>query len=420
MEPINIFSRIADPAGVAKRLREIDPSVQINGRGDKWTEAIVTIGRGKQKKTLSITHDPNYYAEPNWSRQMNGMQGYFSRFPETERKEKALLLITTFRFAPAASFEPDYDPDGDARLILSFRSPSCLTACCSRYQLCAIIGPYSIWFGRRRRGGSRCRLAARTRRGVHCRSARVRLSRSIGALKMPTTKTKKPSRRPRNACGALALTAVTVAAILEQDTANREAKSTYKERLAWVNDLDIDDEFEPDEWKVLQRPLGKLDQQAQINATWRLEGLGVLAWSLGRFEIPPHDQLVSLKPLWRSLGSLDADAAKSLLAKPKLRSRQEIAALRNRLFAIHWRLRNYHIRPEVMDFADFARTCWFGPLDLTGLPLIKGDLALQGKRIDKAPTDVFSTAHSASQERHQAANWLWEGPEFYSEASVAT
>lgn len=73
-----------------------------------------------------------------------------------------------------------------------------------------------------------------------------------------------------------------------------------------------------------------------------------------------------------------------------------------------------------MDFAEFARTCWFGPLDITGVPLIKGDLALQGKRIDKAAADVFATAHSASPERHQAANWLWEGPELYSEASVAT
>lgn len=34
--------------------------------------------------------------------------------------------------------------------------------------------------------------------------------------------------------------------------------------------------------------------------------------------------------------------------------------------------------------------------------------------------DDNSSAHSAAQERHQAANWLREGPERYSEASVAT
>jgi hypothetical protein len=163
-----------------------------------------------------------------------------------------------------------------------------------------------------------------------------------------------------------------------------------------------------------------LDERDQVNSTWRLEGLVVLAWALRRFEMPPHDQLVELNPLWKSLGFLDAKAAKSLLAKPTLRPRQEISTLRNRLFALHWRLRNFHIKPEVMDFADFARTCWFGPLDVTGLPLIKGDLALRGHRLDRAPPDLLSSAHSAAQERHQAANWLWEGPERYSEASVAT
>ena len=73
-----------------------------------------------------------------------------------------------------------------------------------------------------------------------------------------------------------------------------------------------------------------------------------------------------------------------------------------------------------MDFARFARTCWFGPLDLGGVPLVEGDLAIKGERIDRAPPGAFSSAHSAAQERHQAANWLWEGPERYSDASVAT
>jgi hypothetical protein len=83
-------------------------------------------------------------------------------------------------------------------------------------------------------------------------------------------------------------------------------------------------------------------------------------------------------------------------------------------------LRNYHLNPGVMDFAEYARTCWFGPLDVSGIPLVERDLAIQGERLDRAPQEAFASAHSAAQERHQAANWLWEGPERYSEASVAT
>lgn len=73
-----------------------------------------------------------------------------------------------------------------------------------------------------------------------------------------------------------------------------------------------------------------------------------------------------------------------------------------------------------MDFEEFARTCWFGPLDITGLPLVDGDLAIKGQRIDLADPDAVRAATSAAQERHQAANWLREGPEEYSNASVAT
>ncbi len=40
--------------------------------------------------------------------------------------------------------------------------------------------------------------------------------------------------------------------------------------------------------------------------------------------------------------------------------------------------------------------------------------------MDRAPRAEFATGQSCAQERHQAANWLWEGPDLYSEASVAT
>jgi hypothetical protein len=73
-----------------------------------------------------------------------------------------------------------------------------------------------------------------------------------------------------------------------------------------------------------------------------------------------------------------------------------------------------------MDFAEFARTAWFGPLDITGLPLEGGDLAINGKRIDRASPDEFGMAHSAAVERHRAVNWLWNGPERFSEADDAT
>src|SRR5262249_1604737 len=88
MEPITLFARRADPAGVARRLRELARGVQIDGPDDRWSKAVVTFAEGKKQRTLTFTHDPAYYAEPNSSTQMDGMRGYFSNFPETERKDR--------------------------------------------------------------------------------------------------------------------------------------------------------------------------------------------------------------------------------------------------------------------------------------------------------------------------------------------
>jgi hypothetical protein len=422
MEPITLFSRIADPAGVAKLLRKLAPSVEIDGPDDSWSRAVVTFGTARKKRRLTISHDPEYYAEPNWSKQMSGMQGYFSRFPETERKERVMMLITTFRFSLGTMFDPDFDPEGDPRLDILFEIAELVDG--------VLFTPSSLRDARGRvlfgSGEDEEDPDAKWPKVIFEVSKDEPLGKAVHEASRPRQPDEPddaedaPSAK-RVARRALGMTALTVRAILEQDAAKdiKKGKEIHKDLLEWVEAVGIDD-LEPDEWKVVQCKAGKLTDRMQIDSTWRLEGLVVLAWALGRCEIPPHDQLVDFNAMWKKLGIFDVDAAKALLKKPQLRSRSEINAIRNRLFALHWRLRNYGLRPEVMDFAEFAKTCWFGPLDLNGLPLVKGDLAIQGKRIDRASEDDLSCAQSAAQERHQAVNWLWEGPEQYSDASVAT
>jgi hypothetical protein len=421
MEPITLFAHIADPARVARKLRELVPTVEIDGPDDSWQNAVVTFGKGKKQRTLTFTHDPAYYGEPSWSTQMSGMRGYFSRFPETDRKERVMMLTTSFRFALGTLFDPDFDPEGDPRLDILFAVAEILDGVL--FTPSALRDAHGrILFGS---GGEEDEDPDAVWPRVH---GAVPIASPLGAAMHEASRRKPPEEdegaepptAERVARRALALTAVTARAILEQDKDNPDTAETYKDLLAWVGDLALDDELEPDEWEVLQRPVGRLDERGQINSTWRLEGLVVLAWALGRFDIPPHDQLVSVNPLWRSLGLLDADAARALLANPTLHDREEIRTLRNRLFALHWRLHSFYLNQDVLDFAEFARTCNFGPLDISSLPLIEGDLTLRGERIDRAPEEVFSSAHSTAQERHQAANWLWEGPALYSQASVAT
>ncbi len=219
---------------------------------------------------------------------------------------------------------------------------------------------------------------------------------------------------------ALALSAVTFRAMLEREGADTRNKAIFQKLIDWIRDLGIDEDFEEAERKLIQTPLGSLDERETLNSAWRIEGLVVLAWALGRFEIPKPDELVDPNAVWRSLGMLDSAAAKALLSNPVIRSKQDINDLREQMFAVHWRLRNYSLTATKMDFAEFAETCWFGPLNISTMSLIEGDMALGGVRIDCVTKEVFSSAHSASQERHQAANWLCEGPKCYSEASLDT
>ncbi|HEX8697158.1 MAG TPA: DUF4272 domain-containing protein [Longimicrobium sp.] len=413
-EPINLFARIADHAGVARRLRELAPDVKIDGPDDRWRSARVSFGKWWRKRTLTLLYDPDYHAEPNWSAQMGGMRGYLSRFPDSGRKRQAVMLPTTFRYSLATQFDPDPDPGGDPRLDVLFAVAELVDG--------VLFTPSALRDARGRVLFSPEGAGAEDPAAVWPRViAEVSVSDPSGAA-APDDEDEdaEPPTAERVARRALALAAVTARAILEREARERGAAGKHQDLLGWVRETGVEDELEEYEREHLRQPPGRLDPRSQMNASWRLEGLAVLAWALGRFELPPHDELVDPDPLWKSLGLLDAGAARALLASPALRPREEIEALRSRLFALHWRLRDFYVKPGAMDFGEFARTCWFGPLDLTGIPLVEGDLGLGGRRIDRAPPDVFSTAHSAAQERHQAANWLWEGPALYSEASVAT
>lgn len=422
MEPITIFSRLADPAAVARLLREIAPQVEFDGPDDDWRTADVTFRDRGTVRGLTFHNDPDYHAEPNWSEQMSGMRAYFSRFPDTERKPLVMGLTTTLRFSLGAIFEPDYDPEGDPRLDI---------VCAVAARLDGVLfSPSAL---RDRNGQILFSSAGASEEDADAVwpqvVAEVSTDEPYGAalheMSRPkaSAETSDAAETPsaaRVARRAVALGIVTMRAILEQEAGEPSAGETHRHLIDWLREVHLEDELEPDESEVVHRRVGRLGSQQQINATWRLEGLVVLAWSLGRFEIPPHDQLVDTNALWESLGIFETDVANALMANPVLRTREEINTLRNRLFAIHWRLRNFGLRPQVMDFSEYARTCSFGPLDLTGLPLVKGDLAINGKRLDRAPKELLGTARSAAQERHQAANWLLEGPERYSDASTAT
>lgn len=414
MEPINIFSRRVDPRGVIGVLRSMSPAVEVTGPDYDWYEATVTVmkpGRGDHLR-LTFRHHAEYYDGPDWPRQVFGMQAYFSKFPEGSRKPDVLRLIGTFRFALATDWQPDLNADDDERLQFLFAVARHLDA--------ALFTPSSL-----RDAEGRVLLSASGECDADAVMPKMPPIEPIseGGDNGPSDDEPaelEPPTPERVARRALALAAVTARALLEQDDPNEPwVAAFHRDTLQWVEDVGIGDELEPDEWKVLQRPPGALDERAQIDATWKLEGLVVLAWALKRFEMPPHDELVNPQALIRSFGFQNAALARELLAAPILRPADELEVMRKQLLGLHWRLRNFSLRPEAMDFLTFSKNCWFGHFDISPFRLIDNDLAIGDSPIIDAPEDLVQLASSCAIERHQAVNWLTQGG-IYSETDTST
>jgi hypothetical protein len=193
-----------------------------------------------------------------------------------------------------------------------------------------------------------------------------------------------------------------------------EASAAAAERcrlVAWLETHKLLDELEPDEAHQLTAPVGALDPGLARACTWRFEAAAVLAWALQLVDLPPYHQQIDGALLAERLAFL-RDELPPPLSHPELRSPHAIACLREHLFTVHWRLREWSLRGEPIDFRAVADRVTFGPLRLDDVQLHDGDLALRGVPIGKADDRVIAECLSIAHERHLAINWLIAGGRF--------
>ncbi len=153
------------------------------------------------------------------------------------------------------------------------------------------------------------------------------------------------------------------------------AEAQYEKLMRWIEKLALEEEIETPEKDLLHAPIGTLSEQQVVDATWRAEAVGVLAWALHRFDLPPYDEFVDLSLLAEAMQFLKTEAVR-LLTAPCLQSPDELEHLRRQILASHWRLVDFRICPRSMDFGSFIQNAWFGPLTLDGLRLRNGDLVV--------------------------------------------
>ena len=418
-EPITFFSHKLDPAGVARVLRGLAPKLAMVGTDENWTRIDISESRGLLRKpvTIRFNNDPDYYTGAEWERQRSGMLGYFSRFELGPLWPRVAAMINGFRFAVATVAQPEIDLESadDPRLkyVLAV----------ARHLDAVIFTPSALRDARGRvlagPGGQTDPAAVWPAVLASVTITATPDSAGAGAEDEPDI---RPQPKQRVARRTLALAAVAGRALLEQEDPSDTGVEDTRQRInAWVDAVGIREELEPDEEKLLRQGLGAPEQQAAINACWRLEGLAVLAWSLGKFDLPRHDQTIDPPALLRSVHILDVAAAKGMLADATLRPLDELKAMADKLLAVHWRLRQFRVDggQPIEDWPGKAKSSWF-PLDLADVPLINGDLALGDTAIADAPEELFHLASSIAQERHQAINWLAGDSEVYSETDTPT
>lgn len=419
LEPLNVFARKIDPRGVIEVLRRFG-AVKVTGPEDDWQEVEVTLpkkGFFSKAPVLVFGHDAEYYDGDDWPNQVLGMQGYFSRFPETPLKPRVMQAIRNLRFALTL---PRFDLDiysNDERLQVLYAVVEHLDG--------VIFTPSAL-----RDARGRVLLAANGEYDEHAVLPTV----PPGASPVDDDpdesgeedeeheyKEPIPHSPERVARRALALTAVAARATLELDRKHVDEPDKHRQRiLTWIEETGFGDELEPDEWEVVQRPVGRLEQQSFINSMWRVEGLAVLAWALQLHELPPDDTLITPTEIYQSMGLFDSVVAGSILANPQLRESEELKAMHTHLIMLHWRLRNYSLRPEAMDFVAFSKDCWFGTFDINTFRILKNDLAIGDAPIAEAPEEAVSISQSIAMERHLAANWLHGESDVYSETDTPT
>jgi len=125
----------------------------------------------------------------------------------------------------------------------------------------------------------------------------------------------------------VAARAIVLAAVMTRGMIESDGEGAVEERRGllcrWLDNLDVARELEDGESAIIRAPAGLLDRQGIVNASWRSEGMVVLAWSLGRVDLPGYDCQCDPVAVAGRLGFL-AERAGTVLASPSLREAEEI------------------------------------------------------------------------------------------------
>jgi hypothetical protein len=219
---------------------------------------------------------------------------------------------------------------------------------------------------------------------------------------------------------ALVLAALVCRGNIEPGAEDAEAISLHARILDWATFLNLEEELESDELRILQAPLGTLSPREVSESTWAIEGLAILSWALNLRDLPKHDEKVDPFGVTDSVCFLSDEAAE-LVASARLRSPAEFQAYREVAYAVHCRLRDFVRNRNAKDFATWVEKAWLEGLQIDPAHLIVGgDLGVGGAPILDAEANRVQACEWITFQRHRAIIWLLGDSPVYSKTPVDT
>ena len=365
----------------------------------------------RRKKTLTVNYDGQRHESPGWQTQLQGMQNYVAMFEISDALRPGVMhLIQRFRFDLGIVAEPEIAKPDDPRLgviqLLAIHMDAVIFT--PGALLDAQFRPFAAV------GGDTDPDAVIPAVCAEAPEVPQYFERSDSDddenIESPTA--------ARVARRMYVLLAIAGRGLLDMNlAAGREPAYDINDLRAWLSSLDIAEEVEPREQRIIETPAQQLAQQDLIDSIWTLEGLAVIAWALGLLDLPPYDRLVETDELLTALAFLDYSRSRDIITKAALRPVDDLERFNRQIFAYHWRMVDYRVNRTTIDFARVQ----FGPEPLdVSWALVNGDLALQGVEIVEAEPELFARMSSVAMERHKASNWLCGHARVYSETPIDT
>jgi hypothetical protein len=208
------------------------------------------------------------------------------------------------------------------------------------------------------------------------------------------------ARRVAARCGVL----VSVAYRTLMEVGTNDAREAHAELLDWMRAPALREEVEAAERAVIEADLGRLSRKQEVDHSWASEAAAVLAWAVGRYELPRYDEQVDGGEVSDAIDFLSVPWV--LPDEAILRDPDEVDRCWASTLTLHWRLREHRLRAEPIDLERFVAECEWASLSTEGLDLRDRDLLIRGVPVGEAAEDVAHECLEIAMERHRAFEWL--------------